>query len=612
LKSYTSDPGQKFWDSFPKNELPKTPVTKVNVDVLEFQLFREKYNLTECEFQRGKKLIHDLKYGASSDQISQMPGCQINNSVSTTVYGREVTDSVASWLSKGFAAGPFDNPPLPHFRSNCLIAVKQGEKVRTVIDLSSPTNYSFNDNIDVNSLEKVHMSSVKQFSKTLAMAGKFANISKLDLVDAYKNVPCQISELRTQGFCWLSKFFVETQQIFGAKSAVPNFDRLGNTILTLCLAKSKIPRFFVHRTLDDVPVVSPAHTQWGEDFVEKYLDICKNINIDVTTSCEKFEKAFLNSHYGKVLGVFFDTEKFAWSLPKRKIEKTLFCIEKTLDSSHLDLKEFQTLMGRLNFAGQLSPFMQAFKFNLNRILGKLQRNEKTTLSQQAVKDLHVWANFLLDESPWHTLCTPHFSPPLAYDCYISDAAGCSENRDTNDLIGCGNVGIGHDSEVIFVSQLFWPPGVLQNARDSDGKLYGQKTTTPEFLGILVPFLTVPASLAGKYIVVMVDNTSCFYGWINKQSAGDESASILIRTLHLICSALHCEVHIEHLPRVSNWQADLVDRLSRDSTTTVEDKKLLKTFEGHIFPSTLLKWMKNPREDWDLPLLLVNEVLNKVI
>jgi hypothetical protein len=144
---------------------------------------------------------------------------------------------------------------------------------------TSPKGYSFNDNISDAKLEKVHMTSVKQFAKSLSMAGRHANISKLDMVDAYKNVPCQISELRIQGFQWLSKYFVETQQIFGAKSAVPNFDRLGHTILVLALADSAIQKCWVHRTLDDVPIISPAHTNWGEDFVSKYLKICSDLNI---------------------------------------------------------------------------------------------------------------------------------------------------------------------------------------------------------------------------------------------------------------------------------------------------------------------------------------------
>jgi hypothetical protein len=59
--------------------------------------------------------------------------------------------------------------------------------------------------------------------------------------------------------------------------------------------------------------------------VKTYVNLCKEINIDVTVSCPKFEKAFVNSTFGKVLGIFFDTKKLCWKLPDGKIEKTAIC-----------------------------------------------------------------------------------------------------------------------------------------------------------------------------------------------------------------------------------------------------------------------------------------------
>ena len=40
---------------------------------------------------------------------------------------------------------------------------------------------------------------------------------------AYKNVPCNIADLRLLGFEWCGKYFAELSLIFGAKSAVPNY-----------------------------------------------------------------------------------------------------------------------------------------------------------------------------------------------------------------------------------------------------------------------------------------------------------------------------------------------------------------------------------------------------
>jgi hypothetical protein len=65
--------------------------------------------------------------------------------------------------------------------------------------------------------------SVKQFSKTLAIAGKFSKISKLDLVDAYKNVSCQISKLRLQRFSMALKILCRDPAHFWSKISSSKF-----------------------------------------------------------------------------------------------------------------------------------------------------------------------------------------------------------------------------------------------------------------------------------------------------------------------------------------------------------------------------------------------------
>jgi hypothetical protein len=108
------------------------------------------------------------------------------------------------------------------FRVNPQIAVVQPGKVRPVLDVSSPQGVSFNLNVDKFRTEKVQMASAKKFSQVLLDCGKNAKMSKHDLVAAYKQVPCKVSDLRLQGFQWLGKFFVETRQVFDAKTSVCN------------------------------------------------------------------------------------------------------------------------------------------------------------------------------------------------------------------------------------------------------------------------------------------------------------------------------------------------------------------------------------------------------
>ena len=180
-------------------------------------------------------------------------------------------------------------------------------------------------------------------------------------------------------------------------------------------------------------------------------------------------------------------------------------------------------------------------------------------------------------------------------------------------MGCGNIGFSPDGQVIFAAQCLWPQGSLEWARDYQGKRVGDKTTTLEFMGMLLPFLLVPETLINQHVVVKVDNVGCYYGWLNRQVAGDAMACLFIRALHLISAFLGCQVHVAHLPRCQTWEARVVDQLSREDTTVGPVRALLQSFQLRPYPRCLVQWMENPRQDWDLPMQLlrfVEDVCNK--
>ena len=95
--------------------------------------------------------------------------------------------------------------------------------------------------------------------------------------------------------------------MFGAKPAVPDYDRLGNTVKCLTVCISKIPSELVHRHLDDVPSAGPKNSNCCEKFSKTYKEICKDLNILLAENCPSKEKAFCNSTEGKVLGIWFDS-----------------------------------------------------------------------------------------------------------------------------------------------------------------------------------------------------------------------------------------------------------------------------------------------------------------
>ena len=197
----------------------------------------------------------------------------------------------------------------------------------------------------------------------------------------------------------------------------------------------------------------------------------------------------------------------------------------------------------------MCSFLRGFMLPLFSDLSKCLSSEdySVRLCDQSRKDLRIWNNFLQDGAENLPICRRYYNPPLSYKSFSSDAAGCRGVPAEGDLIGCDSVGFNRQGHIIMAYQLFWPPKIIGLYKDPLGHWLGNKTTTLEFLGILLPFLLIPHLLSNQVVEVKVDNVGCYYGWLNRLASSDVMASVLIRALHLISSYLACQVHNAHHP-----------------------------------------------------------------
>ncbi len=169
--------------------------------------------------------------------------------------------------------GPFAAPPLKSFRANPLMAAVQKTKVRPILNLSSPKGRSFNDAVNPWHLQKLTMSSPRLFGESLIKMGEGAVFSKSDIQDAYKLIPNDKKQHRLYGFKWLGKFFYDKTTVFGSAAAPAWFDPLSELIVLIVCTLFKIPRKYVHRQLDDVPMVSPKNSGLTGKFYTEYRNI---------------------------------------------------------------------------------------------------------------------------------------------------------------------------------------------------------------------------------------------------------------------------------------------------------------------------------------------------
>ena len=137
--------------------------------------------------------------------------------------------------------------------------------------------------------------------------------------------------------------------------------------------------------------------------------------------------------------------------------------------------------------------------------------------------------------------------------------------------------------------------------------YGCKSPTLEVIALILPFLTIPHLIYGTDILLLTDNMSVVYGWESRKIRNDTSASIFIKTLHILSFYLGCNISVQHLPRQSTAGTVLADALSRQKTTTREVQDAVSTALQPPVPTILMEWLHRPVEDWALPLRILHYV-----
>ena len=464
-------------------------------------------------------MVRDLKEGTSAYQKCSLPPIKTVNSKSAYENGEMLTDTIATWVKKGFVAGPFECPPVPGFQANPLAAVVRNRKTRPILNMSGPKGSSFNDNVDKKKLEKLHMSTPKQFGQALRAAGKDALFSKFDIKDAYKLVPAKPEDYRLQGFCWLGHYFVGTRMSFGGVPSPINFDRLGQTKdLVVCL-RSNTPSKHAFRALDDSPCVAPANSGITERFSKEMRELCRDTRISLADNCLLSEKAFEMVMRGTVLGVGFDSSDMSWFLSESKANKVKKRCLDAARSQHLDLKQVQKLMGSINDLAQMCPLLKFHKREGNVFLTRFSGNESILLvvPQKLKEDLLVIAKVAESAKKGLPIADPIAMPYLAALTFYTDAAGASFTMCGGKIFFHDNTGRGVAcvagtslEDVWGWTRISWPETFLQQVKDDKGRFFGCKSSTLESVGLLLPLIAFLEKVAGKNIVFKIDNMAVMF------------------------------------------------------------------------------------------------------
>jgi hypothetical protein len=83
----------------------------VNVTVLESYISKCWHDWTDTEKRFAQKAVKRIMGEIPVKLKYELPPLWEKNAASALENGRQMTDTLADWIRKGFVAGPFDGPP---------------------------------------------------------------------------------------------------------------------------------------------------------------------------------------------------------------------------------------------------------------------------------------------------------------------------------------------------------------------------------------------------------------------------------------------------------------------------------------------------------------------
>ena len=528
-------------------------------------------------------------------------------SVLQTEVGQFYTDQLATMISKKHVCGPYDpdKVPIKDLRINSLFAVNQSDKYRPILNLSKPDGNSYNEAVIPSKMRKVQMSTPRKVADTLYSTGKDSIISKVDHVSAYKLVPVKRGQFYLQGFKWLGKVFIEVRLIFGAKSSVPNYDDFHDTVSDIVKIKSHTDRQFLARTLDDQITITPSIDE-NRTFIQTYLDLAKRINLPLA-DMHGTDKAFLYRTSGTVLGIFFDTTNMTWTYADKKRLTHMKMIQVTVRSPRVTLEMLQKVIGVINTLVIMCPPLRFLRSPLLQQLSEAYQYSPIILSSETASMLHTWLHIFDDLQHSFPINKTMIHPPAIVLTFVTDAAGLPDpDSPPQHDVGVGAAGFLHpNTKLFYVGQVFWPRKFVLNS-DKSLKLFGRKTTLLETIGLLVPLFHNIHLIAGRHVLLQVDNIATVWAHAKGRSKADPYTSVIFTAINHVMMHFSCKIYVHHCPRLSTTQAMLADCLTRSD---VKGNALAAKWCDNLhsgWPSALIKWMESPSIDWFLGSALVQD------
>ena len=471
----------------------------------------------------------------------------------------QLRSKIADEVAQGRILGPFDKPPIKNLVLSPVCAIpKPNGKSRLIFNLSSPKNFSVNDNIP-QSARKVNYCNVTDVALFLLDNDELnhAFMAKIDLTDAYRLVPIQKDDWRYLGMAVGDELYVDRCLPMGAASSCQIFQRISNALAWIASSTSPV-KIKIFNYIDDFLIL--AYTEQDCRMALAHL-ITMLTQLGIPVSPSKTIEPTQNITF---LGIGISSVTKTFFVPQDKASKTLLELEKFLKLSCPRVKEWQRILGKLTHIAQvvysgrvyLSSVYAALKGTLS-----LEGHKRRELGYEAREDLHVWRHFLMSPPNKHFKMVRPTDPPL----FTIDTDAAASHG-----FGC-----------LFENKWFagiWPAENWKGSPIAFLELY------PIFLA-----LHLWEDLFEESLVRIRTDNIALVTVLNKLYSKDKYLRQLLKPIAQLCLTKNIQILACHIPGTLNIGPDLLSRGHQKEFLTrfPHAEKLPQAIPPHLQPNKLL-------------------------
>nr|XP_008117750.1 PREDICTED: uncharacterized protein LOC103280454 [Anolis carolinensis] len=452
-----------------------------------------------------------------------------------SIVGREdtVRHKIQKEVWEGRVVGPFETPPVPNLRVSPLgiMPKKAPGDFRLIHHLSFPKGESVNDAIP-SELCSVRYTSFDDAVLRVRRQGPGAELAKCDIKSAFRLLPVHPQDFELLGFCFEGAYYMDRALPMGCSVSCNAFEQFSSFLEWAIRKKSGLSG--VAHYLDDFLFIGKAGTGQCRYLMQQFHQLADHFGVPLAHEKTEGPATVLT-----FLGIEIDTVAHSCRLPLDKLENLKGKLSSFLGRRKATLREFQELMGHLNFACRVVAPGRAFLRRLcEATCGITKPHHRIAISRGIRDDLITWAEFLYSYngvSFWR------------HDLQLRDALKVSSDAS-------GSVGFG----VYFNGQWCterWPvqwssAGVLSDL------------TFLEFFPIVVAVWLWASDFANSTVHFWCDNAATVQV-INSMTSRSPRTMHLLRAFVLQCLRYNIVFLAHHIAGVNNGIADALSRQQMD-------------------------------------------------